>query len=164
MSSVLEKLLKQYKRVNKYSHINKGYMNIDNGLTKNYRFYYRSGYEKNFAKYLNVLVRNKTISHFRHESIEVFFTGEKRGAVCWLLDFTSYNDTGDVLNIYEVKGKFMSKDATKIKRLKKYHPDLFKKLIYVAPKHCFNKVSKLGIASQNFIAIEDINKFFKNIK
>ena len=156
-----EKLVKNAnKRMNKYAHVKKGWIEIFNGLIPNYRFYARSGYEKVVARYLSRLCENDETLHFQHENITLKFEGEKRGAIVYVPDFILYRGD-EVLNIYEVKGKYEGKDGTKIRRFKKHYPELFPKFVYVTDVKNLPKIAKLGVKS--YINIKALEGYLKGM-
>lgn len=87
------------------------------------RKYYRSGWEANYARYLQWLKDKGQIADWRHEPQTFWFDGVKRGAVSYLPDFwVLENDGRDAF--HEVKGWMDDRSKTKIKRMAKYYPDV----------------------------------------
>lgn len=91
------------------------------------RVYYRSRWEANFARYLDLLKCNGVIKSWEHEP-ETFWFNVKRGCRSYLPDFRVEQLNGEFV-FYEVKGWMDNKSKTKIHRMKIYHPDI--KLIVV---------------------------------
>ena len=95
------------------------------------RKYYRSGWEANYARYLEWLKKKGEIAAWLHEPDTFWFAGIKRGCVSYLPDFrVTENDGREVY--HEVKGWMDAKSKTKIKRMAKYHPT--KKLLVIDSK------------------------------
>jgi hypothetical protein len=63
------------------------------------------------------------ILEWEHEPHTFWFEGIKRGTNNYKPDFRVVFPTGNI-EWYEVKGYMDSKSATKIKRMKKYHPSV----------------------------------------
>jgi len=101
------------------------------------RKYFRSIWEANFARYLELLKVHGHIIDWEHESETFWFDGIKRGVRSYLPDFkvTQHGPT----KYYEVKGYMDSKSLTKIKRMAKYHPSV--QLIVIDSKW-FAKMNK----------------------
>jgi hypothetical protein len=93
--------------------------------------YYRSRWEANFARYLQWLKERNEIASWAHEPKVFWFDGIRRGTVSYLPDFCVIENNGKEV-YYEVKGWMDKRSATKLKRMKKYHPDVT--LILVAQK------------------------------
>ena len=87
------------------------------------RNYYRSGWEANYAYYLEWLKQKKQIVDWEHEPDTFWFILIKRGVRSYLPDFKVTNVDSSI-EYHEVKGRMDSKSATKIKRMKKYHPKI----------------------------------------
>lgn len=86
------------------------------------RIYYRSLWERNFARYLQWKKENFLIQDWQHEPKTFWFEEIKRGVRSYLPDYLVTTITsGDVW--YEVKGYYDSKSLTKIKRFHKYYPE-----------------------------------------
>lgn len=103
--------------------------------------YFRSKMEANWARYLQFLVDNGEIESWEYEPDEFEFVGIKRGARFYKPDFKIV-DSGKVY-YHEVKGHMDSVSRTKLKRMKKYHPDVE---IQVIGKTRYNSVAKTGAA------------------
>lgn len=144
----------KFAKQNRFSKIERKWIIVFNGQ-EDYKLYARSGYEISVANYLALMARNKYVHYWKHENLELRFDGVKRGCLLWIPDFTTYDEQDRIINIYEVKGKFEPKDSTKIKRIKKFHPGLFEKLIYITDKRNFPKLAKLGVP---VIDIREIKK------
>lgn len=105
-----------------------------------YRKYYRSKWEANYARYLQFLKDNKAIKDWKHEAKTFWFEGLKRGTMSYLPDFLVIKNN-DEEEYHEVKGYMDKKSATKLKRMKKYHPNV--KIILVE-KDWFKRNNSLG--------------------
>ncbi len=85
------------------------------------RIYARSRWEANYARYLELLKRLGEISDWQHEPETFWFDGIKRGCRSYLPDFKVTFPNGRH-EWHECKGWMDKRSATKIKRMKKYHP------------------------------------------
>lgn len=95
------------------------------------RNYYRSQWELNYARYLEMLKNLGEIAEWEHEPETFWFEGVKRGTVSYLPDFRVTENNGSIA-YHEVKGWMDDKSKTKIKRMAKYHPDV--KLVVIDSK------------------------------
>lgn len=101
-----------------YSNIQRGYYDI-NGDT----MYFRSKWEANYALYLDWLIDQKQIYKWEFEPDTFMFEAIKLGTRSYTPDFKVFNNDGSI-EYHEVKGYMDSKSKTKLKRFKKYYPDL----------------------------------------
>jgi hypothetical protein len=85
--------------------------------------YFRSAWEANYARYLNWLKAQGEIKDWQYEVDTFYFEGVRRGALSYMPDFKIFENDGRVL-YHEVKGWMDSKSKTKLKRMKKYYPDI----------------------------------------
>lgn len=107
------------------------------------RKYFRSKWEANYARYLEWLKQYNQIKEWQHENKTFWFDGIKRGCRSYLPDFEVTNNDGSV-EYHEVKGWYDNRSKTKIKRMKKYYPEV--KLLIIFQKQyneIKNKVGKL---------------------
>ena len=81
----------------------------------------RSKAEANYARYLEWLRSRGDIQGWAHEPRTYWFNGIKRGTVSYLPDFEVIELSGEAV-LHEVKGWMDPKSATKIKRMRIYHP------------------------------------------
>jgi len=102
------------------------------------RKYFRSRWEANYARYLQWLKEKGQIREWDHEPKTFWFDGVKRGCVSYLPDFCVTENNGKT-SYHEVKGWMDDRSKTKIKRMKKYHPDV--KLIVITAKE-YNAIKK----------------------
>lgn len=89
--------------------------------------FYRSRWEANYARYLEFQKQCNLIIKWEHECETFWFKGIKRGCVSYLPDFKITNTNGSI-EYHEVKGWMDSKSITKIKRMKKYYPNVVLKI------------------------------------
>lgn len=85
--------------------------------------HFRSRWEANYARYLNLLKSKAKIDHWEYEADTFWFEKIKRGVRSYLPDFKIFNLDGSI-EYHEVKGWMDDKSKTKLKRMKKYHPDV----------------------------------------
>lgn len=85
--------------------------------------YYRSKWEANYARYLEFLKQHKEIKDWKHESKTFWFENIKRGTRSYLPDFWIKKNNEEE-EYHEVKGYMDAKSLTKIKRMKKYYPEI----------------------------------------
>lgn len=87
------------------------------------RHYFKSKWERNFARYLALMRRAGKILTWDYEPREFWFDGIKRGCVSYKPDFRVVEPGEEKVTWYEVKGYYDAKSLTKIKRFRKYYPD-----------------------------------------
>lgn len=87
------------------------------------RYYFRSQWEVDYAKYLDLLKQHGKIKEWEYEPETFWFETIKRGVRSYLPDFRVTETDGTVV-LYEVKGYMDSRSKTKLKRMKKYYPDI----------------------------------------
>lgn len=105
------------------------------------RKYFRSKWEANYARFLEWLKQHGQIKEWQHENKTFWFEGIKRGCRSYLPDFEVTNNDGSV-EYHEVKGWYDSRSQTKIKRMKKYYPDV--KLLVIFGKQYNEIKNKVG--------------------
>lgn len=105
--------------------------------------YFRSRWERNYARYLNFLINKKQIKKWEYEVDVFWFENIKRGVVSYKPDFKIHNNDG-FIEYHEIKGWMDKKSITKIKRMAKYYPDI---KLYIIDKNIYkeikNKLSRL---------------------
>lgn len=106
-----------------YQRSTQGWREINNN-----RFYFRSSWEANYARYLQLLKDSNQIVSWEYESKTFWFESIKRGVRSYKPDFKINELNGNYFWV-EVKGFFDSKSLTKIKRFRKYYPE--EKLILI---------------------------------
>lgn len=84
--------------------------------------FFRSAWEANYARYLNWLQAKGEIDKWEYEADTFWFLAIKRGVRSYKPDF-KITEKGSVYYV-EVKGWMDDKSKTKLKRMKKYHPDV----------------------------------------
>lgn len=94
--------------------------------------HFRSRWEANYARYLEWLKSIGNITNWEYEPKTFWFEGIKRGTRSYLPDFRITENNGSQA-FHEVKGWMDPKSKTKIKRMRKYYPDV--KLIVVSSKN-----------------------------
>lgn len=100
--------------------------------------YFRSAWEANWARYLNLLKKTGEIQGWEYEPDEFEFHRIKRGSRFYKPDFKVINRDGSI-EYHEVKGYMTQKSMTKLKRMEKYYPEV--KVVLVDVKH-YVKVAK----------------------
>lgn len=85
--------------------------------------YFRSGWEANYARYLNWLVDLGEIVGWEYEPDVFEFEGIKRGTTFYVPDFKITNPD-KTIEYHEIKGWMDKRSRTKLNRMKKYHPDV----------------------------------------
>jgi hypothetical protein len=87
------------------------------------RFYSRSLWERNYARYLDWMKKNSLIYYWEYNTEPFYFPGIKRGVTNYTPDFKiCVNGPDKNVTYSEVKGYMDSKSITKIKRFRKYYP------------------------------------------
>lgn len=105
------------------------------------RIYFRSKWEANYGRYLQFLLEKEEIQNWEHEPDIFWFEGIRRGCVSYLPDFKVVEKNGET-TYHEVKGWMDAKSKTKLKRMKKYHPNV--KLVVIQAEQYREIGRKLG--------------------
>lgn len=92
------------------------------------RYYYRSRWEANFGRYLEMLKQQNQIKDWMHEPKTFWFDKIKRGCVSYLPDFLVIENNGDEI-YYEVKGWMDKRSKIKLQRMKRYYPETILRLV-----------------------------------
>lgn len=101
------------------------YCNTKSGKRKDLdNTFFRSAWEANFARYLNILIKNGDIVKWEYEPDRFQFDGIKSGTRSYMPDFKVYGADGSEPYYIEVKGWMDSKSKTKLKRMAKYYPSV----------------------------------------
>lgn len=114
----------------------KGWLEFPQGR----KYYFKSKWEMNIAKYLMFLERNGDIKFWEYETERFMFEKIKRGTNSYLPDFKVTGTTGKVV-YYEVKGWMDRVSATKLKRMKKYYPQIE---VVVVDKKRYAEIMRFG--------------------
>lgn len=93
------------------------------GYRKDIDLYVRSSWEANYARYLNFLLKQGSIEKWEYESETFEFVGIKKGTRFYTPDF-KITENGGAISFHEVKGWMDKKSLTKLKRMKKYYPNI----------------------------------------
>jgi hypothetical protein len=91
--------------------------------------FFRSRWEANIARYLNLLIKQKDILKWEYETETFWFESIRRGVRSYTPDFKVWPSDGSEPYFVEVKGWMDAKSATKLKRMAKYYPNIKIKLI-----------------------------------
>lgn len=90
--------------------------------------YFRSSWEANYARFLNLLIRQGQIKSWEFEPETFWFEKIRRGVRSYTPDFKVMEPNGAVYYV-EVKGWMDAKSQTKLKRMKRYHPSVDLRLV-----------------------------------
>jgi hypothetical protein len=85
--------------------------------------FFRSSWEANYARYLNMLINQNIIIKWEYEPDEFEFVKIKRGNRYYKPDFKVFYSDGSY-EYHEVKGYYDKTSLTKLKRFRKYFPHL----------------------------------------
>lgn len=97
--------------------------------------YFRSSWEANYARYLNLLIKFGVVESWAFEPETFWFDGIARGAVSYKPDFKVKYKGDETPEYVEIKGWVVPKDRTKWRRMKIYHPHI--KLVVVGAKQYY---------------------------
>jgi len=86
-------------------------------------FHFRSSWEANYARYLQLMQENGKIQKWEYETETFWFDKIQRGCRSYLPDFKIWDDDGSCFFV-EVKGWMDDKSATKLKRMALYYPEI----------------------------------------
>jgi len=124
----------------KYGNIMRGYYDI-NGKS----MFFRSKWEANYALYLDFLIKAKQIDSWLYEEDVFIFEKIISGTRTYRPDFKIIKKNGSV-EYHEVKGYMDKKSVTKLKRMKKYYPEVnlivIDKDVYISLKRQLGKIMK----------------------
>lgn len=99
-----------------YSRAHSGWYEISNT-----KYYFRSSWEVNYARYLEWQLLNKQIMKWTYEEDTFWFEKIKRGVRSYKPDF-KVTKLNEIEEYHEVKGYMDNKSKTKIKRMAIYYP------------------------------------------
>lgn len=110
--------------------------------------HFRSSWEANYARYLNLLMRMKVVTSWEFEPKTFWFENIRRGVRSYRPDFlVQYANESKPVYV-EVKGWMDPKSKTKIARFRKYYPE--EKLEVVAAKEYRSIAAKWSSAIPNW--------------
>jgi hypothetical protein len=107
---------------------------VKNGWKQGWRelggqnIYFRSRWEYNYGCYLEWLKQTGVIVQWEHEPQTFWFENIRRGVRSYLPDFRITEPGGGQYYV-EVKGWMDGRSKTKLKRMKKYHPEVEVRLV-----------------------------------
>lgn len=87
------------------------------------RYYFRSGLEVRWARYLQILKELGEIRDWFYEFKKFEFEGIRSGTVFYTPDFYVSMELVGGSIWHEVKGHIQQRDCTKFRRMQKYYPD-----------------------------------------
>lgn len=122
---------------NTYSRCKRGWKTVGDQ-----KYFFRSGWEKNYACYLEWLKQQGEIKDWKFETKTFWFENIKRGIRSYLPDFEVVTKN-DLIEYHEVKGYMDSKSKTKLKRMTKYYPDIKMILIDGEQYKSIKQISRL---------------------
>jgi len=105
------------------------------------KIFLRSGWEANYALYLDFLIKRKMIKSWEYEKDIFIFEKIKFGTRSYRPDFKIANNDGS-FEYHEVKGWMTKRSKTQLKRMKIYYPNI--KLILIDRKPYGEIKAKLG--------------------
>lgn len=91
--------------------------------------FFRSTWEANYARYLNLLVKSGNIYRWEFEPDTFWFLEIKRGVRSYLPDFKVWETENSKPYYIEIKGWMDPKSKTKLKRMAKYYPEIELRLV-----------------------------------
>lgn len=107
--------------------------------------HFRSLWEANWALYLDWMIKQGKIKDWQYEPDRFFFDRQKLGTQSYCPDFKVFGNDGTIW-YEEVKGFFDAISKTRLKRMKKYHPEvrvnLVEKKMYENTIRALDKVIK----------------------
>lgn len=104
------------------------------------KYFFRSKWEANYARYLHFLEQRKDIQKWEYEPETFWFENIKRGIRSYLPDFRVTTKNGNI-EYHEVKGWMDSRSKTQLNRMRIYHPSI--KLIVIDSSQ-YKSISKYG--------------------
>lgn len=103
---------------NGYGHFKNGEYDINGRV-----IYFRSKWEAEIALYLDFLKKHGEVKEWYYEAQTFVFDKIRHGTTRYLPDFKVINKD-DSVEFWEVKGYWDSRSRTKIKRMRKYYPEV----------------------------------------
>jgi len=117
-NALVGKMPKNLAYSNHYPNVKRGDYECSKGTV-----YFRSMWEANYALFLDLLIKNGEIKNWEYEADVFVFDQINFGTRSYLPDFKIFNKDGTI-EYHEVKGYMDSKSLTKLKRMKKYYPEV----------------------------------------
>jgi len=104
---------------------NGSYPNVQRGEYENSKgtMYFRSKWEANYALVLDFLVKHGEIKSWEYENKTFVFDKVEFGTRRYMPDFEITNNDGGI-EYHEIKGYMDGRSKTKLRRMKKYYPDI----------------------------------------
>lgn len=90
--------------------------------------YFRSSWEANYARILELLKQENKIHHWEHEPDTYWFEHIARGARSYTPDFKIWVNDKEFFYV-EIKGWMDQRSKTKLERFEKYYPEHFTKVL-----------------------------------
>ncbi len=90
--------------------------------------FFRSAWEANYARYLELLLSKKIIAKWEFEPDTFWFHKIQRGIRSYLPDFKIWLDDKSFFYV-EIKGWMDDKSKTKLKRMEQYYPDILVNIV-----------------------------------
>jgi hypothetical protein len=116
----------------------KRFRSVKGGMREDLGCYFRSAWEANYARYLDLLKEQGQIQGWSYESKCFEFEGIKRGTKRYYPDFEVINSDGSE-EYHEVKGYMTQKARTQLRRMKLYYPDV--KVVLIDAK-AYNEIKR----------------------
>lgn len=132
---------KQFGKIEFYANPMHGKFHAGHYETSKGPVYFRSKWEANYALYLDFMISRGTLKDWQYEAETFFFDGIKMGTNCYKPDFKVFLRNGSI-EYHEVKGYMDSRSATKLKRMKKYHPKV--KVVLIEKKEYTSLLKNMG--------------------
>ena len=104
---------------------NGSYPNVQRGDYENSKgtMYFRSKWEANYALVLDMLVKHNQIKSWEYEKKTFVFDKVEFGTRRYMPDFEVTRNDGTIYYV-EVKGYMDGRSKTKLRRMKKYYPEV----------------------------------------
>jgi len=102
------------------------------------KFYFRSSWEANYARFLEMEKLKGMILDWEHEPVYFKFEKEKTGSISFLPDFRIITLDG-LIEYHEVKGWFDDRSKETLARMAEYYPEV---IVIVVCKKLFKEHTK----------------------
>lgn len=86
--------------------------------------FFRSKWEANYARFLNLLIKQNKIYKWEYEVDTFIFSEIKKGIRSYTPDFKIWETKESIPYYVEIKGWLDNKSKTKLKRMEKYYPSI----------------------------------------